>query len=300
MNRPETPPNPEVAPIGEQPDKPQIEEPIACEIPETEIEKPIASKLEEPIDVPKSETTQPLEASPLPTPSPEQEVKAKTASRDHSPVRLLLTVSVYGFIILFLFLRTFAIEPFGVPTGSMAPASCWKPQRSAHAHDAVIRYEWVFLRPVEIADDQFGHIACPNCGKKFSELIEARDRGRRSSRFVDKNVFNPPPGRGDGKWPYFAVPDTDPKEFGKPYVKRVIGLPNEIIRLIDGDVYANDLLVRKELPEVRETRVPVFDMAFVPDPGGSGIRGGWSNPQRMIPDFHKALQDLFRKRIPAF
>ena len=55
---------------------------------------------------------------------------------------------------------------------------------------------------------------------------------------VDKNVFNL---RNPRRWEMavFRCPDPDPKEFGKPYVKRVVGLPGETITLIDGDVYAN-------------------------------------------------------------
>jgi signal peptidase I len=81
----------------------------------------------------------------------------------------------------------------------------------------------------------------------------------------------------------FRCPDTDPKEFGKPYVKRLIGLPGETLVILDGDVYliGTDLqrsLVRKGLAEVRETLIPVFDMAFAPKPGG------WSERWLVAPD----------------
>jgi signal peptidase I len=70
----------------------------------------------------------------------------------------------------------------------------------------------------------------------------------------------------------FRCPDPDPKEFGKPYVKRVVGEPNETITIANGDAYANGVLLRKELAELRETRVLVFDMAYVPNPGGWNAR----------------------------
>jgi hypothetical protein len=66
----------------------------------------------------------------------------------------------------------------------------------------------------------------------------------------------------------FRCPDPDPKEFGKPYVKRVVGLPGETITIIGGDAFANHELLRKSLTELRETRVIVFDMASVPQPDG--------------------------------
>jgi signal peptidase I len=210
---------------------------------------------------------------PVPTQSPEEnaipilaepgENSQKASFRDRSPLRMTLTIAII-FLSLFLFLRVFAIEPFGVPTGSMAPSlignhregpcpRCGYPVRVGIPSQGG--------NPAEL----FSHVGCPNCDKHFS-LAEARDlNGDRL--LVDKNVFNL---RKPRRWEMavFHCPDPDPKELGKPYVKRIIGLPGESIRLLGGDVYANDVLVRKDLAEVRETRLPVFDMSYIPDPGG--------------------------------
>jgi signal peptidase I len=70
----------------------------------------------------------------------------------------------------------------------------------------------------------------------------------------------------------FRCPDPDPREFGKPYVKRVIGLPGETVTVADGDVYVNGRLARKGLAEVRETLFPVFDMTHPPGGGGWAVR----------------------------
>src|SRR5436305_367734 len=57
-----------------------------------------------------------------PRPPPEApNTKHPTPLRHATPVRVLLVVMVV-FVGLFLVLRTIAVEPFGVPTGSMAPA----------------------------------------------------------------------------------------------------------------------------------------------------------------------------------
>jgi signal peptidase I len=192
-----------------------------------------------------------------------QPANTKHARRHYSPYRLLLVLAV-GFVSLFLFVRTFAVEPFGVPTGSMAPALI-----GHHREGPCPRCGY----PVRVGlpaaggnpDDHFAHVGCPNCGKRFS-LTDARDlNGDRL--LVDKNVFNL---RRPRRWEMavFRCPDPDPKEFGKPYVKRVVGLPGETITIIAGDAFANHELLRKGLAEVRETRVVVCDMAFVPDPGG--------------------------------
>ena len=63
----------------------------------------------------------------------------------------------------------------------------------------------------------------------------------------------------------FRCPDPDPKEFGKPYVKRLIGLPGETIAVIDGDIYRE----RRNRPQgsarkCAETMFPVFDMNYPP------------------------------------
>jgi signal peptidase I len=117
--------------------------------------------------------------------------------------------------------------------------------------------------------EQFDAVLCPNCLKIFS-LAEARDlNGDRL--LVDKNVFNL---RRPRRWEMavFFCPDPDPKEFRKPYVKRVIGLPGETISILEGDVFANGELLRKGYAEMREARVPVFSMAHFPDPDGWNIR----------------------------
>jgi signal peptidase I len=86
---------------------------------------------------------------------------------------------------------------------------------------------------------------------------------------VDKNVFNV---RKPRRWEVAVFRCPDPKDPLRPYVKRVVGLPGETLRILGGDIYANGELARKSLAEVRETRVPVFDMAYSPVPGGWGRR----------------------------
>lgn len=184
-----------------------------------------------------------------------------------TPFRTLLVVGVV-FLSVLLVLRTLAVEPFGVPTGSMAPALI-----GHHRSGPCPRCGYVVRvgRPTRgNVADHFAHVACPNCEYRFS-LAEARDiAGDRL--LVDKNVYSL---RSPRRWEMvvFRCPDTDPDEYGKPYVKRVVGLPGETITIAEGDVYADDQLVRKTLPEIRELMVPVFDMSCVPH--GSGWASRW-------------------------
>lgn len=219
------------------------------------------------------------------TPPPRADAPHPHLARHAGPVRVLLVVGVV-FTALFLLIRTLAVEPFGVPTGSMAPAlighhrdgpcpRCGYPVRVGRPSGG---------NPAEF----FGTVACPNCDHRFS-LAGAPDvSGDRL--LVDKNVYNLRPPR---RWEMvvFRCPDTDPREAGKPYVKRLIGLPGETLKLTDGDVYALDSrgefqLVRKGLAEVRETMLPVFDMAYPPKPNGWRERWVVASPTdpRLPPD----------------
>ena len=176
--------------------------------------------------------------------------------------RLLFTVAV-TFTIIFLFLRTAAVEPFGVPTGSMAPALIGN-----HRECPCPRCTYPIRVGVPARGDAvkpFTDVACPNCGKHIALTSGREINGDRL--LVDKNVFGL---RSPRRWEVAVFHCA--ADLSKPYVKRVVGLPDEAITIIDGDAYANGELLRKSLVEVRETRIVVFDMAFVPNTGGWGDR----------------------------
>jgi signal peptidase I len=210
-------------------------------------------------------------ATPSPPPPKATRAKRPKLVRRAGPFRILLVVMVV-FVGLFLVLRTVAVEPFGVPTGSMAPAlsghhrtgpcpRCGYPVRVGRPTTGDIT-------------KHFGNITCPNCefgrdpAHHFS-LTDARDLSG-DRLLVDKNVYGL---RNPRRWEMvvFRCPDPDPKENGKPYVKRLVGLPSETIAILEGDVYVNGEIARKGLAEVREMLVPVFDMTYTP-PGGWGPR----------------------------
>jgi signal peptidase I len=176
-----------------------------------------------------------------------------------TPGRVLATISVI-FVCVFLFLRIAIVEPFGVPTGSMAPALVGN-----HREAACPRCGY----PVRVGTPSAGgerpgyysEVPCPNCGKR-TNLSEARDiNGDRL--LVDKNVFSL---RSPRRWEVAVF--RCPYDLSKPYVKRTIGLPGEELVILDGDVFTDGELLRKSLVEVRETHIPVFDMAFSPGAGG--------------------------------
>ncbi len=185
-----------------------------------------------------------------------QQTPAPTISVPASHRRRLAESAVL-FISAILFLRTIAVEPFGVPTGSMAPTLCGN-----HRALSCPRCGYP-IQVGEPANKQNGYpdAHCPNCGAVNLSASNAPEiAGDRL--LVDKNVFRL---RSPRRWEIAVF--ICPVDKSKPYVKRVAGLPGEQIQVQDGDVWINGQLARKTLAQARECRVPVFDADFAPPQG---------------------------------
>lgn len=160
-----------------------------------------------------------------------------------------------------LVIRSAIIEPYGVPTGSMAmtmlgnhkrcncprcgiPVSVgggWRPHPGEGATDRAYQGAW-----------------CPNCGHTDLRLSDVPETtGDRL--LVDKTSFE---WRRPRRWEVAVF--RNPSDGSKPYVKRIVGLPGERIQIRDGDVYVNEEICRKTLSESRPLRVLVFDQSFEP------------------------------------
>ena len=149
---------------------------------------------------------------------------------------------VIALILAFVF-RAFVVEAFVIPTGSMAPTLY-----GAH-----------------------GTILCEDCGTEFAYGLRDPDEQRRTAlvgpttRAVCPNCNHPNsnlrlndvrgnPERGDRilvlKWPFDfggshlaparwdVVVFKDPADGKTNFIKRLVGLPGEVLSIIDGDVYA--------------------------------------------------------------
>lgn len=174
--------------------------------------------------------------------------------------RFMHTLAV--FLSLFLVVRTVALEPFGVPTGSMAPALIGN-HREARCPRC--DYRVVVGEPGPDARSvRFDACRCPNCGQAV-DLSKAREvPGDRL--MVDKTAYHTRPPR---RWESAVF--HCPADLTKPYVKRVVGLPGERIQVSGGDVYADGQLLRKTLAQFREVRIPAFDQSYAPAEGW-GVR----------------------------
>jgi signal peptidase I len=148
--------------------------------------------------------------------------------------------------------RTFAAEAYVVPTGSMAPTLLgWHRELKCPSCDAV------FVVGIE-DEGQTGEAICPNCGKRGLDDDPSIECGG-DRVLVEKFLFE---FRRPRRWEVAVF--HFPGEPSQAYVKRVVGLPGESIRIDHGDVVVNDRIARKSLAEIRATRMLVHDSRFQP------------------------------------
>jgi signal peptidase I len=188
----------------------------------------------------------------------------------------ILQTVLTGLILAFIF-RAFLVEPFIIPTGSMAdtllgahathvcPACGWQfsfaPLRTAGAMTAT------FVVPPEIV--------CPNC-----QLT------------IDMSAATIAPKAGDRilvhKWPYFlggalgprrwdVIVFRDPADADQHYIKRLIGLPRETVEIVGGDIFIDGRIARKPADVQQVLWFVVFDQAHAANPAEpSGREPRWA------------------------
>ncbi|RME40535.1 MAG: hypothetical protein D6788_03115 [Planctomycetota bacterium] len=193
-----------------------------------------------------------------------QTVPAPSTTGEPEGLKETLESLVIALILAFVF-RAFIVEAFVIPTGSMAPTLY-----GAH-----------------------GTIRCENCGFEFAYGVKDPDDPRRSYRVVREGAravcpnCNYPNGalpvtderrnaqRGDRilvlKWPldlgaaalephrWQVTVFKDPSDGKTNFIKRLVGLPNEVLMIVDGDVFTVPLAelsdkTRAELDRIRHEK----------------------------------------------
>jgi signal peptidase I len=175
-----------------------------------------------------------------------------------------------------LLLVVFVVQPFIIPTGSMATTL-----KGAHYR-----------------------LRCPQCGYKYDYTY---DRGVTS---VPMHDVVPPSSRcpncGNTQWPGYAVPVCrgdriivlkciyqflepkrwdvvvfrNPTDPAQNYIKRLIGRPGETVEIIDGDIYINGKIMTKPAGVQEQLWMPLYNSDFVPfDPDSRWFNGSnWEQP----------------------
>jgi signal peptidase I/rubredoxin len=202
-------------------------------------------------------------------PQPDREV-SPVAKKARGSLRGLIDVGICLYVAVILF-RTFEIEGYIISTGSMAP-------HLLGFHKRVVcptcGYEFAHGIPVDetgtaadTTDDASrerpGEVRCPNCGEDRID-IRSVPANHGDQLLVQKNVFE---FRKPRRWEVVVLKSPSRPT---PFVKRVVGLPNESVQIRDGDIYANGEICRKDLALQRASRILVNDNDYPPDASADG------------------------------
>ena len=183
---------------------------------------------------------------------------------------------VVAIILAFLF-RAFVAEAFVIPTGSMAPTL-----QGNHKDVTCSQCGHDYRAGASIENDGpliVKATTCPIC-RYVMEIDESRDANQATFTgdriLVSKFAYDL---REPKRWDVFVF--KFPGNAKQNYIKRLVGLPNEIVRIRHGDIFLKD----DALDEFRIARKPpakltamlqlVDDSAYVPQ---ALIDAGW--PQR--------------------
>jgi len=199
---------------------------------------------------------------------------ATTRSGVERAIEVTQTVLI-GLILAFIF-RAFMIEPFIIPTGSMATALL-----GAHATEVCPACGWQYdfapLRSNTTTGTGFvcpPRLVCPNCLLTVEPVAE-----QTVPRAGDRIIVH--------KWPYalggpFAprrwdvIVFRDPAHPQQHYIKRLVGLPHETIEIIAGDIFINGHIARKPASVQRVLWSIIFDQAHIaPEYTSSGYLPRW-------------------------
>jgi len=192
------------------------------------------------------ETTQAFDGGEFRRPAPRfaPDVLAAAPARPAAPresLRETLESIIIALILAFVF-RAFIVEAFIIPTGSMAPTLY-----GAHGTILCDNCGWETAYGLQDLGEKRGEgrvgdaskVICPNCSFPNSSLEVNDQRGNAESG--DRILVL--------KWPYDIGVDLlgparwdvtvfkNPADGWQNYIKRLVGLPNEVLSIIDGDVY---------------------------------------------------------------
>jgi signal peptidase I len=164
---------------------------------------------------------------------------------------------VVAFVLAFLF-RTFEAEAFVIPTGSMAPTLMGR-HKDVRCPECGFDYRVSASEENEGSGDHVGWATCPNC--RFTTAVDDQHSFKGDRILVLKFPYTlSSPKRFDVV--VFKYPE-DPKV---NYIKRLVGLPGEEVRIDHGDLYVRPLgsdapwtIVRKPPDKQRILAMPVYD-----------------------------------------
>lgn len=182
-----------------------------------------------------------------------------------------LVESIVVLAVAVLSFRAFIAEGYLISTGSMAP-SLLGYHKQVECPDCHLRFaagvsdrESSAPAREAKAQDLFGDelayepsAVCPNCGYDRISLADF-PRNEGDQLMVHKHAYQ---FRDPRRWEVIVF--NNPSDPIQAYVKRVVGVPGDLIEIIDGDVWANGELQSKPLAAQQGARILVDDHAFQP------------------------------------
>ncbi|MBL4850251.1 MAG: signal peptidase I [Planctomycetes bacterium] len=183
-------------------------------------------------------------------------------------------------VILALIIRHFVMEAFVIPTGSMAPTLLgdhFEVTCSRCQHEFPVGKTERELQPGsgELVVDL--GVKCPLC-----RLNQRRDVSRSDVVGGHKILVNKFLYAFRGPKRYEVVVFKKPGEPSRNYIKRLVGLPGETLRIVNGDLFVIDdegRAHRARRPDGVQDAIwiALHDSAFTRDPGQ--LRTPWWNPE---------------------
>lgn len=159
----------------------------------------------------------------------------------HEGVKETIESIVIALILAFVF-RAFVVEAFVIPTGSMAP-TLYGAHGTILCEDCGTEFAYG-LRDLE--DKRGGNeiksnaaAVCPNCNHANTDLSVSDER--RNPEKGDRILVLKWPFDIGGSWldpaRWDVIVFKDPADGVTNFIKRLAGLPNEVLMILDGDVY---------------------------------------------------------------
>jgi len=203
-------------------------------------------------------------------------------------------------IILQFLVRCFVIEPFQIPTGSMAPTIMGN-------HRVIECENCGYLIEVGHGVDFQGrpvassHARCPICGyetsvgpedgsvfDRFMERIMLGSVVRGDRILVNKFEYDL---RKPRRWEVFVFIEPNSSSDKKNFIKRLVGLPGDRLNIRGGDIYVNGELARKP----KEVQRGLWQLVYDSSRSFKNKRSFWSKS----PGSWREIDDFLELPSPA-